>query len=95
MENVGCITYRDGYLSRGEKLTRYRQEYVYNVILHEVSHMWFGNLVTPKWWDGLWLNEAFADMISFMCMDVAEGLEDCYLAWNLFMDETLWGLKED
>jgi aminopeptidase N len=95
MENVGCVTYRDDYISRGEEVTRVRLEEIYNTILHEISHMWFGNLVTMKWWDDLWLNESFADMVSFRCMDQAEGLEDVTLAWTTFMDEGFWGLRED
>jgi aminopeptidase N len=95
MENVGCITYRDSYVPRGEAITRYRQESIYNTILHEISHMWFGNIVTMKWWDDLWLNESFANMISFMCMDEARGLEDVKLAWNIFIQEGAWGIAED
>jgi len=95
MENVGCVLYRDEYVQRDEKYTRTRWENIYNTILHEISHMWFGNLVTMKWWDDLWLNESFANMISFMCMDEAEGLEDIQLAWSIFLDEQLWGLKTD
>jgi aminopeptidase N len=87
MENVGLVTYNDTYISRGEKMTRARIEDQYNTILHEISHMWFGNLVTMKWWDDLWLNESFADMISFMCMDEAEGLDDITLAWSNFLAE--------
>jgi aminopeptidase N len=71
MENVGLVTYNDLYVARGEKFTRTRIENTYNTILHEISHMWFGNLVTMKWWDDLWLNESFANMISYMCGDEA------------------------
>jgi aminopeptidase N len=85
MENVGCILYRDQYLEREDKFPRVRKENIYNTILHEISHMWFGNLVTMKWWDDLWLNEAFANMISWMCMEEAKGLEDITLAWYNFM----------
>lgn len=85
MENVGLVTYNDTYISRGEKATRVRTENIYNTILHEISHMWFGNLVTMKWWDDLWLNESFANMISYMCMDEGKGLEDITLAWNIFL----------
>jgi aminopeptidase N len=95
MENVGCVTYRDEYVSRDSKPTRYRVESIYNTILHEISHMWFGNLVTMKWWDDLWLNESFANCISYMCMDKGKGLDDVKLAWNIFMDEGSWGLSED
>jgi len=84
MENVGCIIYRDQYIARGEAHSNIMQAHIHNVILHELSHMWFGNLVTMKWWDDLWLNESFANMISYMCMDEAKGLEDITLAWNLF-----------
>lgn len=95
MENVGCVTYNDLYVSRGEKFTKVKTENIFNTLLHEISHMWFGNLVTMKWWDDLWLNESFANMISFMCMDEAEGLEDITLAWSNFLDESFWGLRDD
>ena len=71
MENVGCVTYTDNYIPRGQTYTRLKTEHIYETLLHEIAHMWFGNLVTMKWWDDLWLNESFANMISFMCMQDA------------------------
>ena len=95
MENVGCITYNDDYVPRDENFTRYKQENIYNTIAHEISHQWFGNLVTMKWWDDLWLNESFANMISYMAMDEGDGMDDITLAWNIFIDEQYSGLNED
>lgn len=95
MENAGCVLYRDTYVRRDEKWTQLKREGVYNTILHEISHMWFGNLVTMKWWDDLWLNESFADMISFMCMDESPDCPDMVIPWVQFADECWWGLDED
>lgn len=95
MENVGLVTYNDAYITRGEKYTRFKQENIFNTITHEISHMWFGNLVTMKWWDDLWLNESFANMISYACLAYAPGLEDITLAWNIFLGEQFWGLRDD
>lgn len=95
MENVGLVTYNDLYVTRGEKFTRDKTENIYNTILHEISHMWFGNLVTMKWWDDLWLNESFANFISYNCMQKAEGLEDITLAWSIFLGQQNWALKTD
>ena len=95
MENVGCVTYNDDYLGRGEEITRASIENRFNTVLHEISHMWFGNLVTMKWWDDLWLNESFANLVSYMCMDEGEGADDLTLAWNIFLDEQYWGLATD
>lgn len=95
MENVGCITYTDDYLQRDEHFTRYKQESIFNTIAHEISHQWFGNLVTMKWWDDLWLNESFANMISYMACDEGQGMEDLTLSWNIFIDEQYWGLMTD
>ncbi|MDQ6935770.1 MAG: M1 family aminopeptidase, partial [Actinomycetota bacterium] len=60
MENAGCVTFRDEYLPRSRQ-DRAFYEFRTTVILHEMAHMWFGDLVTMRWWDDLWLNESFAE----------------------------------
>ena len=64
MENVGLVVYRDEYLEREELFSETKKENIMNTFLHEISHMWFGNLVTMKWWDDLCLNESFEIFVS-------------------------------
>ncbi len=66
MENIGAIFYRQSLLLMQEGVTSWRgQKTIAEVIAHEIAHQWFGNLVTMKWWDDLWLNEAFATWIAY------------------------------
>lgn len=70
MENWGLITYREVcLLVDPAKTSASTKEYVATVITHELSHQWFGNLVTMRWWDDLWLNESFATLMEYICVD--------------------------
>ena len=73
MENVGCVTYNEAYLFR-DPATDSQQLDRAETFLHELAHMWFGNLVTMRWWDDLWLNESFATYIRYLAHDRGDAL---------------------
>lgn len=82
MENWGLITYREATLMLNPDNTSLaRKQYVATVITHELAHQWFGDLVTMKWWDDLWLNESFANMMEYVSVDA---LEPDWHIWELF-----------
>ncbi len=70
MENLGCVTFREAYLLCDEETSSIPElSTIASVVEHEIAHMWFGDLVTMRWWNGIWLNEAFATYMSVCCLD--------------------------
>ena len=93
MENWGLITYRETALLAGKNSSISSKKYVALVIAHETSHQWFGNLVTMKWWDELWLNESFATMMEYLATDA---LEPKWKIWEEFaVNEAVLSLRRD
>ena len=92
MENAGAVTFREEYIFRS-RVTRYPYERRCETILHEMAHMWFGDLVTMRWWDDLWLNESFATWASTVAQVAAT---EYTTAWTTFATiEKAWAYVQD
>jgi len=92
MENAACVTHHESYVFRS-KVTRATYEQRANTVLHEMAHMWFGDLVTMKWWDDLWLNESFAEWAAHHASVEATQYTE---AWVNFVNQRKsWGYRQD
>ena len=94
MENWGLITYREvALLADPASTTVASKQYIATVVSHELSHQWFGNLVTMKWWNNLWLNESFATIMEYIAVDAI------HPEWNIWLDfathESVMALRRD
>lgn len=94
MENWGLVTYREDYmLLDPDNTTLNQKRLIATVITHELAHQWFGDLVTMKWWDDLWLNESFANMMEYVAVDA---LEPEWNVWEMFQtSEVPMALQRD
>jgi aminopeptidase N len=92
MENAGCVTFSERHIFRS-KVTEAEREGRADTILHEMAHMWFGDLVTMRWWDDLWLNESFATFASYLGLVEATRFRS---AWTTFASNLkTWAYRQD
>ena len=92
MENAGCVTFSERHIFRS-KVTEAERESRADTILHEMAHMWFGDLVTMRWWDDLWLNESFAEYLGYRVVAEATRFTG---AWTAFaVGRKVWGYAAD
>jgi aminopeptidase N len=96
MENVGIVIMRDTFMRPAEEKTFFEYQQWYKVAVHELSHMWFGDLVTMKWWNDLWLKESFAEYSTIVCLTECERFKyvkcphqiGLHFLWEALNDDT-------
>lgn len=94
MENWGLVTYREiALLAHPKTATIEGKQYIATVVAHELSHQWFGNLVTMKWWNNLWLNESFATVMEYVAVDALH--PDWNIWFDFSMNEGVAALRRD
>lgn len=92
MENVAAVTFSESYVDRGTA-NRFNSQRRAGTILHEMAHMWFGDLVTNNWWNGLWLNESFATLMSSIAVSEATEFDDLW--HDFYLSENLTAIGAD
>ena len=93
MENSGAVTFREDLLVFRSKVTERMYSARANVILHEMAHMWFGNMVTMRWWDDLWLNESFAEWSSYLALAEGTRFTNSWTGFNA--ERKNWAYRQD
>jgi aminopeptidase N len=92
MENPGAVTFTEDFVFRSRVTDDQRRKRAM-VVAHEMAHMWFGNLVTMRWWDDLWLNESFAELMGYLTADRATRFEGMWADFSA--TRKVWGYRAD